>query len=244
MTSLLCALCNDWLEDEDHPFVSCRFSRMEAGGSRDAQIHSIEELCGWSITDRFNKDRHKALMGVVYTYCWLIWQFRYGKIFTNPLQNYGSIISSQLRGITFFWFKNRAKCRNFRHNWIGCRPNKNHTIELKKKRREREKRGRERVCAQACNPEQTPKTNTHKHPIQYLIRDLPTNTRSTPKDLEAVERKSTKKARKREKCTKSNRRHLAIAKCSIWRRQVRLKRRPEFDLSVWRRQTSSLAIAR
>ncbi|KAJ9553203.1 hypothetical protein OSB04_017248 [Centaurea solstitialis] len=32
--------------------------------------------------------------------------------------------------------------------------------------------------------------------------------------------------------------HLAIAKFQIWRRQVRQRRRPGFDLSVWRRETA------
>ncbi|KAJ9541986.1 hypothetical protein OSB04_028492 [Centaurea solstitialis] len=41
-----------------------------------------------------------------------------------------------------------------------------------------------------------------------------------------------------------HRRHLAIAKSHVWRRQVRLKYRLGLILSVWRRQVSSLAIAR
>ncbi|KAJ9545048.1 hypothetical protein OSB04_024755 [Centaurea solstitialis] len=113
-----CALCNDEPEDEDHLFNGSIGNRRLVGVET-TQIHSIEELFGWGLNESFNKDQQKALMGVVYTYFWLIWQFINGKIFTNPLQNYGSTISSQLQAITFFWFKNRAKCREFRHNWIG-----------------------------------------------------------------------------------------------------------------------------
>ncbi|KAJ9564197.1 hypothetical protein OSB04_000163 [Centaurea solstitialis] len=63
-------------------------------------------------------------------------------------------------------------------------------------------------------------------------------------DLEAMERKSTKKARKREKCTKStqetlgNREILNLAPPDSTDLKIRV------DLSIWRRQTSSLAIAR
>ncbi|KAJ9567317.1 hypothetical protein OSB04_003283 [Centaurea solstitialis] len=58
----------------------------------------------------------------------------------------------------------------------------------------------------------------------------------------------TEKYKKRRENVKNaqsqHRRHLAIAKFSFWRRQVRLKCKLGLILSVWRRQDGSLAIAR
>ncbi|KAJ9535729.1 hypothetical protein OSB04_un001121 [Centaurea solstitialis] len=77
---------------------------------------------------------------------------------------------------------------------------------------------------------------------------LPTYLYNLERRNEGFGGRGTEKYEKKRENVKNaqsqHRSYLAIAKSSTWRRQVRLKRRPEFDLSVWRRQTSSLAIAR
>ncbi|KAJ9566561.1 hypothetical protein OSB04_002527 [Centaurea solstitialis] len=73
-----CVLCNEGMEDEEHLFVSCNFSKLvlqEMGrwwGVDTSQINSIEELFRWGSNKNLNKRQQKAITGVVYSYCWLI----------------------------------------------------------------------------------------------------------------------------------------------------------------------------
>ena len=90
-------------------------------GLSTSHIHSIEDLFGWSSENNLNNRQQKALMGTVYAHCWLIWQLRNGKIFKNPILDHGQIIFGQLKAIIFFWYKNRANCRDLKHNcFVWC----------------------------------------------------------------------------------------------------------------------------
>ncbi|KAJ9553524.1 hypothetical protein OSB04_017569 [Centaurea solstitialis] len=107
-----CALCNDGPEDEDHLFVSCRISRtvlQEIGGwwgVETTQIHSIEELFGWGLNKSFNKDQQKALNG----------DRLHLLLVDLAIQKRENLHESPSE----LWVDHvEAKCREFRHNWIG-----------------------------------------------------------------------------------------------------------------------------
>ncbi|XP_021995837.1 uncharacterized protein LOC110893020 [Helianthus annuus] len=114
----ICCLCEEDLESVSHIFSACpisvgvwekvsfwcRIPRFFIFSFRDlVELHSVG--------DREKADR-EALHGVVLTTCWVLWKAR-NKLRFNGIRSSVEEIFSEVRVVSFFWFKHRAKKGKF-----------------------------------------------------------------------------------------------------------------------------------
>ena len=107
MLSLDCSLCGGEEETEDHLFVKCPLARsllIDIGtwwGVDASLVQQLAQLLQWGMASNFKKDKLKAFMAVVYTYMWLLWKMRNGKIFSNLTREKEAMVCSQIQALFF-----------------------------------------------------------------------------------------------------------------------------------------------
>ncbi|KAM0069148.1 putative reverse transcriptase zinc-binding domain-containing protein [Helianthus debilis subsp. tardiflorus] len=118
----MCCLCEEDLESVSHIFSACPIS-----------VGVWEKVSFWCRIPRFfifsfrdllelhsvggrKKAECEALHGIVLTTCWVIWKAR-NKLRFNGIRSSIEEIFSEVRVISFFWYKHRAKKGKF--EWVN-----------------------------------------------------------------------------------------------------------------------------
>ena len=119
-----CPLCGDYDETEDHVFVHCPTSRRilqdvcRWWGVNCDFVSNVAHLLNWGYDLNFKGDLLKVFTGVIYSYCWLVWKLRNGKVFPRAVREKEPLVFSQIQAYAFFWLKNRSKRSNFANRWM------------------------------------------------------------------------------------------------------------------------------
>ncbi|XP_022032843.1 uncharacterized protein LOC110933951 [Helianthus annuus] len=110
----LCSLCGDGLETVSHIFSACRISlgvwEKVSLWCRIPRffIFSFRDLIELHNVGVYNKAVRVALHGIVVTTCWMLWKARNNARF-NGYRSSAEEIFSEVRVVSFFWYKHRAK---------------------------------------------------------------------------------------------------------------------------------------
>ncbi|XP_022026490.1 uncharacterized protein LOC110927176 [Helianthus annuus] len=109
-----CCFCDDGADSVSHLFTSCPFS-----------LKLWEKISLWCRVNRFfifsfrdlvevhnhgtrSESEKKAIQGVIFTACWLLWKARNEVRFSNKRRNVEDLFC-EVRSVSFVWFKYRRK---------------------------------------------------------------------------------------------------------------------------------------
>ncbi|KAJ9564081.1 hypothetical protein OSB04_000047 [Centaurea solstitialis] len=129
LLSLDCSLCGGEEETEDHLFVRCPVARSVLNdigrwwGVNASSVNHLRDLFQWGQVLNFKGDTLKAFLAVIYTYLWLLWKMRNGKIFSSSDRGKDLFVNSQVQAYSFFWIKTRSRC-SLANRWLQwcCSP--------------------------------------------------------------------------------------------------------------------------
>ncbi|KAJ9549531.1 LOW QUALITY PROTEIN: hypothetical protein OSB04_022074 [Centaurea solstitialis] len=82
------------------------------------RITNLHGLLDWGASLNFKCSKLKLFMATLYTYLWMIWKMRNGKVFQGAAKEKGTIILSQIQAFSYFWVRHRASNCNLANNWV------------------------------------------------------------------------------------------------------------------------------
>lgn len=109
------APCDVEIVSEEHIFWSCDFSRSVLificswWKIPTEQIPSFKRALNWVEDLSFKGVQVYLFQAVIYTYLWVIWNFRNAKCFKSSSVFSASRLSDQIQVSSFFWIKHRRK---------------------------------------------------------------------------------------------------------------------------------------
>ena len=130
LISLDCPLCNLYNEDETHLFRDCEVAKRTLKeicrwwGIPTSFCQEQPLLFGWGEALNLKYGKLKAFMGILFTFFWIIWKSRNGKVFSPLSQEKEALIFSQIQAQSFFWLNQRSGNQDFNRRWSNwcCSP--------------------------------------------------------------------------------------------------------------------------
>ena len=114
LSSLLCPMCGDHIEDVSHVFVRCEVAChtweiiFRWFGISTPIFVLIDDIMDWVDSVQLSHNRRKILEAVMLTTMWVIWKFRNNKVF-GDLKMKRSTIFDFIVANAFEWCSSRSK---------------------------------------------------------------------------------------------------------------------------------------
>ena len=121
-----CVFCGHTLECEEHLFINCPLSSLLLAEIKkwwnlnSTCPNTINDLMAWGSTVGLKGRNILAFDTVVFSFCWIVWDYRNNRIFNNKLVSFVFLLN-QLKSLSLFWLNVRGKLgkKLVWVNWCG-----------------------------------------------------------------------------------------------------------------------------